>query len=299
MNDLSNETDVNIDEDSDKDNSVIVQGFYVYDLSGGVYTLEEETRNMLAEFEDGVVADDADGYAPYVFFNEGRNSTVSSATSGSAVEKAEEEVDADVFDDGLFDATPIASDAIVIDTRDDDDADDDEYSQTITTASRLMTALDRGWVMADVYVDDGEIIFIAVRACMDAGDTNDDGGKIVDADYEFNTLRATISSTGGSSNYDTITFSSAVCNSIAGWDLNDVGVEYEVSVDGTRIDTVTGSLGDDLDDVTDLASSSSMKITGLAISSGSHTITVDVVVSFTGDNGADYTVSGTATIRTA
>src|SRR5699024_8667150 len=137
--------------------------------------------------------------------------------------------------------------------------------------------------------------FVAVTAM-----TNDDGRDetIVDADYEFNTLRATISSTGGSSNYDTITFSSAVCNSISGWDLNDVEVEYEVSVDGTRIDTVTDSLGD-LDDVTDLANNDAMEITGLAISSGSHTITVDVVVTFTGDNGVDYTVSGTATIRTA
>ena len=84
--------------------------------------------------------------------------------------------------------------------------------------------------------------------------------------------------------------------------LRDRGVDIVSQGDDDAeapLDSDDTVLGDDLDDVTDLASSSTMKITGLAISSGSHTITVDVVVSFTGDNGADYTVSGTATIRTA
>ena len=256
------------------------QGFYAYEVDeDGVYTLTTDE----VEFIDDDVNDDTDDEADEsVAFVEVYNYLASTVSSG------------------YFDAISFA-DATVIDTRSSSDRSDDVYDNEINTASKLATAIERsvdagGTLTADVYVQDGEIVFVAVTAM-----TNDDGRDetIVDADYEFNTLRATISSTGGSSNYDTITFSSAVCNSIAGWDLNDVGVEYEVSVDGTRIDTVTGSLGDDLDDVTDLASSSTMKITGLAISSGSHTITVDVVVSFTGDNGADYTVSGTATIRTA
>ena len=274
MEDMSLVEDLTIDDQED-------QGFYDYEVDeDGVYSLGTGS----IEFITGKVDDDTDDEAAMnVKFDEVRSYLASGKNNDGAT----------------FDAISFA-DATVIDTR-SSDRSDDVYDNEINTASKLATAIERsvdagGTLTADVYVQDGEIVFVAVTAM-----TNDDGRDetIVDADYEFNTLRATISSTGGSSNYDTITFSSAVCNSIAGWDLNDVGVEYEVSVDGTRIDTVTGSLGDDLDDVTDLASSSTMKITGLAISSGSHTITVDVVVSFTGDNGADYTVSGTATIRTA
>ena len=275
MEDMSLVEDLTIDDQED-------QGFYDYEVDeDGVYSLGTGS----IEFITGKVDDDTDDEAAMnVKFDEVRSYLASGKNNDGAT----------------FDAISFA-DATVIDTRSSSDRSDDVYDNEINTASKLATAIERsvdagGTLTADVYVQDGEIVFVAVTAM-----TNDDGRDetIVDADYEFNTLRATISSTGGSSNYDTITFSSAVCNSIAGWDLNDVGVEYEVSVDGTRIDTVTGSLGDDLDDVTDLASSSTMKITGLAISSGSHTITVDVVVSFTGDNGADYTVSGTATIRTA
>ena len=285
MEDMSLVEDLTIDAKED-------QGFYDYEVDeDGVYSLGTGS----IEFISGDVDDDTDDEAAMgVVFDEVRSYLASGASADSDGD------DSDGSTSATFDAISFA-DAVVIDTRSSSARNDDIYDNEINTASKLSTAIERavdagGTLTADVYVQDGEIVFVAVTAM-----TNDDGRDetIVDADYEFNTLRATISSTGGSSNYDTITFSSAVCNSIAGWDLNDVGVEYEVSVDGTRIDTVTGSLGDDLDDVTDLASSSTMKITGLAISSGSHTITVDVVVSFTGDNGADYTVSGTATIRTA
>lgn len=285
MEDMSLVEDLTIDDQED-------QGFYDYEVDeDGVYSLGTGS----IEFITGKVDDDTDDEAAMgVVFDEVCSYLASGASADSDGD------DSDGSTSATFDAISFA-DAVVIDTRSSSARNDDIYDNEINTASKLSTAIERavdagGTLTADVYVQDGEIVFVAVTAM-----TNDDGRDetIVDADYEFNTLRATISSTGGSSNYDTITFSSAVCNSIAGWDLNDVGVEYEVSVDGTRIDTVTGSLGDDLDDVTDLASSSTMKITGLAISSGSHTITVDVVVSFTGDNGADYTVSGTATIRTA
>ena len=274
MEDMSLVEDLTIDAKED-------QGFYDYEVDeDGVYSLGTGS----IEFISGDVADDTDDEAAMgVVFDEVR-SYLASGKNG---------------DGAIFDAISFA-DATVIDTRSSSARNDDIYDNEINTASKLSTAIERavdagGTLTADVYVQDGEIVFVAVTAM-----TNDDGRDetIVDADYEFNTLRATISSTGGSSNYDTITFSSAVCNSISGWDLNDVEVEYEVSVDGTRIDTVTDSLGD-LDDVTDLADNDAMEITGLAISSGSHTITVDVVVTFTGDNGVDYTVSGTATIRTA
>ena len=284
MEDMSLVEDLTIDAKED-------QGFYDYEVDeDGVYSLGTGS----IEFISGDVDDDTDDEAAMgVVFDEVRSYLVSGASADSDGD------DSDGSTSATFDAISFA-DAVVIDTRSSSDRSDDVYDNEINTASKLSTAIERavdagGTLTADVYVQDGEIVFVAVTAM-----TNDDGRDetIVDADYEFNTLRATISSTGGSSNYDTITFSSAVCNSISGWDLNDVEVEYEVSVDGTRIDTVTDSLGD-LDDVTDLASGNAMQITGLAISSGSHTITVDVVVTFTGDNTVEYTVSGTATIRTA
>ena len=284
MEDMSLVEDLTIDAKED-------QGFYDYEVDeDGVYSLGTGS----IEFISGDVDDDTDDEAAMgVVFDEVRSYLASGASADSDGD------DSDGSTSATFDAISFA-DAVVIDTRSSSARNDDIYDNEINTASKLSTAIERavdagGTLTADVYVQDGEIVFVAVTAM-----TNDDGRDetIVDADYEFNTLRATISSTGGSSNYDTITFSSAVCNSISGWDLNDVEVEYEVSVDGTRIDTVTDSLGD-LDDVTDLANNDAMEITGLAISSGSHTITVDVVVTFTGDNGVDYTVSGTATIRTA
>ncbi len=48
------------------------------------------------------------------------------------------------------------------------DRSSDLYSNTITSTSRLISALDRGWVVADIYMDDDEIIFVAVRECKDS-----------------------------------------------------------------------------------------------------------------------------------
>ena len=76
MNDMSLSEEVDIDEDSDSRD----QGFYVYDLSDDVYTLEVDTGNEV-DVTDGLVDDDADGYAAFVVFTEGRNNTVASVTA--------------------------------------------------------------------------------------------------------------------------------------------------------------------------------------------------------------------------
>ena len=168
MDDMSLQEEVYISDDGET-----TQGFYVYDLSDDVYELSDDAEE-LGNFSSGKVTDDSDGYAEYVVFYEGRNSTVTSQTSGSYFElAADEEDEDDLYTDGAFDTTSISG-AEVIDTRDDDDADDDAYSQTINSPSRLIAALDRGWVVADVYVEDGDIIFVAVRSCMDDGVTVDE-----------------------------------------------------------------------------------------------------------------------------
>ena len=170
MDDMSLSGEVDIDEDSDSRD----QGFYVYDLSDDVYTLEIDTGNEV-DVTDGLVDDDADGYAEFVVFTEGRNNTVSSVTSHNTARSEA----GGIFTDGEFDAVSISG-ALVVDTRDSSDADDDAYSNDINSTSRLISALGEGWVSADVYVEDGDIIFVAVRACMDEGDSADD--EVEDAD---------------------------------------------------------------------------------------------------------------------
>lgn len=169
MDDMSLQADVYISDDGETD-----QGFYVYDLSDDVYELSSDAEKLDNFDKDDTVTDDSDGYAEYVVFYEGRNNTVTSQTSGDYFDAAADEVsEDDLYTTGAFDATSISG-AEVVDTRDDDDADDDAYSQTINSPSRLIAALDRGWVVADVYVEDGDIIFVAVRACMDDGVTIDE-----------------------------------------------------------------------------------------------------------------------------
>ena len=170
MDDMSLSEEVDIDEDSDSRD----QGFYVYDLSDDVYSLEVDTGNEV-DVTDGLVDDDADGYAEFVVFTEGRNNTVSSVTSHNTARSEA----GGIFTDGEFDAVSISG-ALVVDTRDSSDADDDAYSNDINSTSRLISALGEGWVSADVYVEDGDIIFVAVRACMDEGDSADD--EVEDAD---------------------------------------------------------------------------------------------------------------------
>ena len=177
MDDMSLSEGVDIDEDDR------TQGFYTYKFSDDVYDLDVDKDNMIDEYDrvdtskhTAVVADDADGYLEHVVLNEGKNNTVTSVTSGSAFDAAKAEDDDDLYT-GYTDKSntkwTITLDAVsvsgatVIDTR-GDDADDDDYSNDINSVSRLMSALDKDrWVVADVYVEDGDIIFVAVRYATD------------------------------------------------------------------------------------------------------------------------------------
>ena len=163
MDDMSLQEEVYISDDGET-----TQGFYVYDLSDDVYTLEIDTGNEV-DVTNGLVDDDADGYAEFVVFTEGRNNTVSSVTTQAAAYGEA----GGIYTVGEFDAVSVSG-ALVVDTRDSSDADDDAYSNDINSPSRLIDALEDGWVSADVYVEDGDIIFVAVRACMDDGSTSDD-----------------------------------------------------------------------------------------------------------------------------
>ena len=60
----------------------------------------------------------------------------------------------------------LASKVIIIDERDDDVRDEDPYKSEITTATRLQNAIDKDGVTveATVFLDDEEVIFVAVTA---------------------------------------------------------------------------------------------------------------------------------------
>ena len=265
------------------------KGFYEVDEidADGIYTLSGYNSSDWELTTAGKITDDDDGIALEGIALSDSDRIYRNALTGTI----------SGYD---FDDISIAN-ATIIDARSNSTINSSVYDREINSISRLTAAVEAveelkepGTVVIDLYVRDGEITFICVQSVNGEGETE----TPVDADHEFDSLRATISASGSSSNYDTIEFTTATCDKISGWKLNDVKVEYVVSVDGDEYDTFTDSLGT-ISSFSDLASGSAMKIDGLAISSGNHTITVDVLMSFTGNNGASYTVSGTATIRTA
>ena len=142
------------------------QGFYAYEVDeDGVYTLTTDE----VEFIDDDVNDDTDDEADEsVAFVEVYNYLASTVSSG------------------YFDAISFA-DATVIDTRSSSDRSDDVYDNEINTASKLATAIERsvdadGVLIADVYVQDGEIVFVAVTDVADGEPDEDEENQNADFD---------------------------------------------------------------------------------------------------------------------
>ena len=142
MKDLSLSEDVTID-----DAGQTTQGFYVFTVDGEVYKLKTDSSNELS----GEVTDNSDGYGTGIVFDSVKNTNVSS-------------------DDDQFVGVSF-KDATVIDTRSSSEKKADIYSNDIESTSRLTSAIEKGEVTADVYVEDGEIIFVAVTACENAAET--------------------------------------------------------------------------------------------------------------------------------
>ena len=142
MKDLSLSEDVTID-----DAGQTTQGFYVFTVDGEVYMLKTDSSNKLS----GEVTDNSDGYGTGIVFDSVKNTNVSS-------------------DDDQFVGVSF-KDATVIDTRSSSEKKADIYSNDIESTSRLTSAIEKGEVTADVYVEDGEIIFVAVTACENAAET--------------------------------------------------------------------------------------------------------------------------------
>ena len=137
------------------------QGFYDHEINeDGVYELTSSSYELAGE------VDDEDGYAENVIFTSVRSNRVTGATSDDSIE---------------FVAVSFA-DAVVIDTRSTSDKNNSLYSGDIESASALSSAINRGTVTADVFVEDGEIVFVAVKSS--ARDTSiDDGDEYGDLDH--------------------------------------------------------------------------------------------------------------------
>lgn len=148
MGDMSVQEDVRIDDDQNK------QGFYVYNLTDGVYDLDVQKDNELDLNDEGEVDEDSDGYAVGVTFDETKKQAATSS-------------------DGKFVAVDF-SNASVIDTRSAAEKKADIYSNDITSPARLAAAIDKGAVVVDVYVEDGEITFVAVVSCADESADSED-----------------------------------------------------------------------------------------------------------------------------
>ena len=171
MEDMSLVEDLTIDAKED-------QGFYDYEVDeDGVYSLGTGS----IEFISGDVDDDTDDEAAMgVVFDEVRSYLASGASADSDGD------DSDGSTSATFDAISFA-DAVVIDTRSSSARNDDIYDNEINTASKLSTAIERSVdaddvLIADVYVQDGEIVFVAVTDVADGEPDEDEENQNADFD---------------------------------------------------------------------------------------------------------------------
>lgn len=151
MNNMTLSEDVTIDKDGETD-----QGFYVFSEDDGVYELKTDSSNNMTDKE---VDSKSEGYVTGVTFDSTKNNTVSST-------------------DGKFTAVSFAN-ATVMDTRSSSAKKADIYSSDIDSVSALSAAIKKGDVKADVYVENGKVIFVAVTECKNDDPTNTNGSGTV------------------------------------------------------------------------------------------------------------------------
>ena len=165
LEDMELAEDVTIDSRDD-------QGFYTYDQDeDGIYELSVTSSYNLANqnlggVTNGTEVDDEGGYAEGVTFTDVRSNRGTGETTVKSGEEHKVEFVAVSF-----------ADAVVIDTRSSSQKNHALYSSDIESASALSTAINRGWVQADVFVKDGEIVFVAVVDAEDESGSSSSGGS--------------------------------------------------------------------------------------------------------------------------
>ena len=161
------EKDVVVDGTLDSDS----QGFYTYDVnSDDEYTLEDNADSITANVDD-----DTDGVASITVYSDEYNGDNHLLSDGSH------------FDDVSY------ADAKIIDARTDDAKDASAYSGTISSVGALESALDKvdasnassaKGIKLDVYVKDGDILFIAVTEVEKEANQAPDSGNDTDAQFD-------------------------------------------------------------------------------------------------------------------
>ena len=153
MDGMKNDTVTVKDKETDK-------GFFRFTVnSDGIYELKDSDDTVATK--NGEVTSDATGIATDVCFTTAKGTVI---TSGAAT------VDGVKYYDTIQFVGVSMNGATVIDTRSSDDMKGDVYSNEINTTTKLVAALnkDNCNVAADVYVENGKITFIAVKAVTDA-----------------------------------------------------------------------------------------------------------------------------------
>ena len=156
--------DVTVDDDYD-------QGFYRFTVnSDGIYELERYTKDQITDPE---VKSDTTGFVDAyddtsdagvdvnVTFTTAKNSVITAPAEGK-------DADGNTYYNTVEFVGISMSGATVIDTRTSSAMKADVYSNEINSTSKLVSALNKGYVKADVYVEDGKITFIAVTECANA-----------------------------------------------------------------------------------------------------------------------------------
>ena len=153
MDELNNE-DVTIDQAG-----APTQGFYRYTVNAdGIYELKSASGDKIGA---GEVGSSTSGTATGVYFTTARSNAVTAPSKG-------QDADGNTYYNTVVFVGTSMSGATVIDTRSSSAMKADDYSNEINTTSKLVAALNKGYVKADVYVEDGKITFIAVTECANA-----------------------------------------------------------------------------------------------------------------------------------
>ena len=152
MDGLKNE-DVTSDDD-------YAQGFYRFTVnSDGIYELNKYDSDD--KIDTAEVESDTTGYTVGTTFTTAKNNVITAPAKG-------QDADGNTYYNTVEFVGVSMSGATVIDTRTSSAMKADDYSNEINTTSKLVSALNKGYVKADVYVEDGKITFIAVTECADA-----------------------------------------------------------------------------------------------------------------------------------
>ena len=187
----------------------------------------------------------------------------------------------------------IADNANIVLKQETDNKTTTTYEQGVAALESILKDLNKNPdhnYSFDAVIEDGRATsVIIVDNVGDNAFTGPEGP--VKADYKFGTLTAYVDT----ANNGAVKFGAASCADITDWNMNNVKVEYTVSVNGGTQRVFTQNIGT----TSAAALANQMTIPGLTVKNGSD-IVINVLVTFNGtapgDSASVYTVGGTCYI---